>query len=156
MTVYVDETADEKRKRLAREASQRYRAAHPERVKENARAAYAADPQRAMDRHRRWYQENKGKPAVKAKSRALARKSYQPRRERQILEATGGQTRPSSCSVCGGSGRICFDHCHASGAFRGWLCHHCNLILGHAKDDSALLRKLADYLDRSTTTGDSV
>jgi Recombination endonuclease VII len=42
---------------------------------------------------------------------------------------------------------IHIDHDHATGAVRGILCHHCNLILGHAKDDPAVLRRLADYID---------
>jgi hypothetical protein len=35
--------------------------------------------------------------------------------------------------------------------FRGYLCHHCNLVLGHAADDPALLRVLADYLEHPDT-----
>lgn len=142
---------DEERKRRARDASKKYRARHPERVKENSRARYKADPQRAMNRQKRWRASNSSDEVAKDKARALARKSYAPRRERQIHHATGGQKRPSTCSICGKGGRICFDHCHATGDFRGWPCHHCNLILGHAKDDSALLRKLAEYLDRFNT-----
>jgi hypothetical protein len=64
--------------------------------------------------------------------------------------------RPERCEVCnaqrcnGKKGRkrvrICYDHCHLSGLFRGWLCDDCNHILGLAKDDPQRLRKLARYL----------
>jgi hypothetical protein len=49
----------------------------------------------------------------------------------------------------------CYDE--IEGVFRGWLCHHCNLILGHAQDNPGTLRLLADYIERSllqTAQGD--
>lgn len=56
------------------------------------------------------------------------------------------------CAVCGsepGEGkRLHVDHDHGSGAIRDLLCGPCNHALGHAKDDPAKLRALADYLER--------
>lgn len=40
------------------------------------------------------------------------------------------------------------DHDHASGAVRELLCSACNLGIGKFKDDPALLRAAADYIDR--------
>jgi hypothetical protein len=40
------------------------------------------------------------------------------------------------------------DHCHASGKIRGILCHHCNVILGHAKDSASKLQACVGYLNR--------
>lgn len=63
-----------------------------------------------------------------------------------------GRPRPSCCELCHepGYGRkpaIVFDHDHATGKPRGWLCDRCNKMLGMARDDERLLRKLADYLE---------
>jgi hypothetical protein len=38
------------------------------------------------------------------------------------------------------------DHNHTNGKIRGILCHSCNLILGHAKDNPTVLESLAYYL----------
>lgn len=56
--------------------------------------------------------------------------------------------RPLECTVCGSNKRICFDHNHKTGYFRGWLCNSCNVALGCVNDDADLLRKLANYLER--------
>lgn len=55
------------------------------------------------------------------------------------------------CAICetdkpGGRGAFHVDHCHSTGVVRGLLCHHCNLALGHLKDDPALLLKAIAYL----------
>jgi hypothetical protein len=44
--------------------------------------------------------------------------------------------------------RLAVDHCHSTGKVRGLLCSACNKGIGHLKDDPALLRKAADYLER--------
>ncbi len=45
------------------------------------------------------------------------------------------------------------DHDHVSGKTRSILCHHCNLALGHAKDNPKLLRKMADYIESYNEAG---
>jgi hypothetical protein len=76
------------------------------------------------------------------------RRQWREYKTRKLLVATKGRVKPSVCDVCGNGGKICFDHSHAHGNFRGWLCNRCNLILGHAKDNPEILRKLATYLEQ--------
>jgi len=79
----------------------------------------------------------------------------------QRKENIAGRKKPDYCEVCGeletatkrGSKkeltrRLCFDHDHNTGNFRGWICNRCNTILGYAKDTPDVLRKLADYLEK--------
>jgi hypothetical protein len=61
-----------------------------------------------------------------------------------------------TCNICdtrdsrGRWGGLHIDHDHATGVVRGVLCNDCNLGLGRFRDEPALLRKAADYLERST------
>jgi hypothetical protein len=56
------------------------------------------------------------------------------------------------CEGCGTKGtlghrgRVCIDHCHTTGAFRGFLCGSCNKAAGHVRDDPDRLEALARYL----------
>lgn len=52
------------------------------------------------------------------------------------------------CVVCGSRSRIVYDHSHATGLFRGWLCNACNVALGLVRDDPVRLRALAEYLEK--------
>lgn len=53
------------------------------------------------------------------------------------------------CLVCGKDldRDINVDHCHETGAIRGLLHRRCNSLLGHAKDDPAVLRRAVEYLE---------
>jgi hypothetical protein len=44
--------------------------------------------------------------------------------------------------------QLTLDHDHVTGRYRGLICSECNLALGHTKDDPALLRRMADYVER--------
>lgn len=60
------------------------------------------------------------------------------------------------CGICGCEGdsprvkqkNFCVDHSHNTRAVRGILCDSCNLILGYANDDVALLKKCITYLEK--------
>ena len=67
------------------------------------------------------------------------------------LEKLAGKKKSTKCEICGDSSRICFDHDHKTGEFRGWICWKCNLALGMVKDNNKLLIKLAKYLQKHET-----
>lgn len=58
-----------------------------------------------------------------------------------------------ACAICkvaeNGGKRWHTDHCHTSGVVRGILCSHCNLMLGHARDNAVVLRLAADYIENT-------
>lgn len=47
------------------------------------------------------------------------------------------------CLICAERSATDLDHNWATGAVRGYLCHGCNVMLGHRKEDAGLLRRLA-------------
>jgi hypothetical protein len=51
------------------------------------------------------------------------------------------------CDLCGRAEKLVIDHCHKTSAFRGVLCNSCNIALGLLRDDPALLRKAATYVE---------
>lgn len=66
-----------------------------------------------------------------------------------LYKAQGGL-----CKICGKPdntkrGCLHIDHCHSTGVVRGLLCHHCNLMLGNAHDDTSTLQKAIAYLANS-------
>lgn len=65
---------------------------------------------------------------------------------RARVEARAATPRPERCDICGEQARTVFDHCHATGKFRGWLCERCNLTLGKVEDSTELLAKMISYL----------
>lgn len=72
------------------------------------------------------------------------------RRRRQRLIDKAGRVA-GACDVCGrdmtcGKRGAAYDHNHATGEFRGWLCGGCNLALGNAGDNPEILDRLAAYL----------
>lgn len=55
---------------------------------------------------------------------------------------------PNECEVCGSTTRLCIDHDHITGKFRGVLCQSCNLALGHLHDNPDIIVKLLNYLTK--------
>lgn len=58
------------------------------------------------------------------------------------------------CDICNcppedrdSKGRLCIDHDHETGKFRGLICRKCNLALGNMDDNAAWLRQAAEYLE---------
>lgn len=67
----------------------------------------------------------------------------------QLLASQDGR-----CPGCGtdepGAKGWCIDHCHKGGHVRALMCFRCNLVVGQAGEDPAILRALADWLERQT------
>lgn len=52
------------------------------------------------------------------------------------------------CELCESTENLKVDHDHKTMKIRGVLCHHCNVAIGHMRDDPERLRRAADYLER--------
>jgi len=52
----------------------------------------------------------------------------------------------SECQICGSTDKLCYDHCHTTGKFRGVLCRSCNSAIGLLGDTKESLYKAYKYL----------
>jgi RNase P subunit RPR2 len=87
-----------------------------------------------------YWQKNKKKQEDK-RLRRLYKISLQTLTELKMLQN-------GRCLICNNEAALMVDHCHNSGEFRGLICRHCNLILGHAKDNIVTLQNSINYLQR--------
>jgi Recombination endonuclease VII len=96
------------------------------------------------------------KPENRAKRRVWQRQYDKRTRDLQLI-AKASRPRPINCESCGDAtegthrSKLCFDHHHDTGRFRGWLCYRCNSALGFLLDDPQRIAALAAYL-RGTMT----
>lgn len=128
-----------------------YKQAHPEYNREQVRQYRAKNPAKVK--------ETKQTSDAKHPAR---RRAY---RLKELYDLTLEEVAAMAvaqgnlCAVCGtddpGSRGIrmtwVVDHDHASGRVRGLLCARCNRGLGLLKDDPAVLRAAADYVERHRT-----
>jgi len=68
-----------------------------------------------------------------------------------FIKKNAPRPKPEQCEVCGTFGKdfkkgLCYDHCHKTGKFRGWLCTRCNTALGLVKENSETLLALVEYI----------
>jgi hypothetical protein len=118
-----------------------YYAANREKIIADQKARDAANPEarRARDKKR----APKKMLADNARRYGLTVEQYH-----QMLENQRGL-----CAIClepptsGRGKKLYIDHDHKTGKVRGLLCHHCNMILGYAKDSSVRLTECINYLD---------
>ncbi len=106
-------------------------------------------PTKGKARYRRFHDKNPGAGTEwSRKSRLKAAYGIDISRYEQMFEEQGG-----CCALCGAhqdtlSRRLNVDHDHASQIVRRLLCGGCNTALGSFRDDPALLRQAAAYIER--------
>lgn len=132
----------------------KYREAHKENNREYAREYRKKYPERIKEMGEKWRNNNRQKltedsriykklhPDKVAISKAKSRKIILEK-----IELSVSRKKPDKCEICNRGGRICFDHDHKNGKFRGWICYRCNLALGLMEDNVHLLKKLIKYLE---------
>tara|TARA_R110002072_G_C7617892_1_gene505648 strand:+ start:98 stop:529 length:432 start_codon:yes stop_codon:yes gene_type:complete len=56
--------------------------------------------------------------------------------------------KSTNCGICKEvlGKKKCIDHCHSSGNVRGLLCHNCNVMIGHGRDNISTLTAAIEYL----------
>jgi hypothetical protein len=124
------------------EYMEKYRAEHPELVKESVRTWKARNPDKVKSSRRATY--------------LRATFGLEPKQVDDLIKQQGGV-----CAICGnaetliGNGgeirELCVDHCHATGVIRGVLCSACNGLLGYCRDNVNTLQAAITYLKVANT-----
>ena len=126
-----------------------YRKKNPEKRRADNRKWYKKNREHIRAQGRKWDRENRFAAALHSSRSDAKRRGYQPcnaTKEELALAFTG------YCAACGKSEeengmRLALDHCHRTGAARGFLCNKCNLALGMLGDSAETLRALADLVE---------
>jgi hypothetical protein len=125
-----------------------------------------ANPEKRQKTERAYRKKNAEKIAAQKKMwKGKNRDKHRESNRRWKLKRFGGEdtfsrlfaAQAGKCAICftekGSSTgkdnrRLAVDHCHNTKVVRGLLCGNCNRMLGLAKDDPALLKRAAKYLER--------
>jgi hypothetical protein len=149
-----------------------------EKLRERGRAFYHANKEERDKKTKAYHEKNKeyykeyrrawvakNRDYLNARARGCPKKRYRGRtydlrkkynlsREQldsMIAECEG---RCPCCKTIFGTlreSRPSVDHSHLTGKVRGVLCWRCNILIGHANDQPAILRACARYLKRFTS-----
>ena len=110
------------------------------------RKVRAENPEKVKSQEARYRAHNR----EERKEKQRVRQKRYSERMKTVQNVLAGRKRPDQCEICEKSDvKICYDHCHKTGSFRGWLCLRCNSALGLVGDDVKILSKLIDYLKES-------
>lgn len=102
------------------------------------------------NKNREWRNKNPGKARISAKYSKM-KSNYGLTKDQylNLYSETNG-----CCFICGEHESLFkrglhVDHCHTTGMIRGLLCSNCNTALGKFKEDSIILEKAIQYLNRT-------
>lgn len=142
-------TPEEKRQR-ARERHRKYYEANRERILERNRAQAKANPGKITARVAAWNKANPERArALRLKANLKHKYGITPADFSRMVTEQAAQ-----CACCRDAldflrpHTIHIDHCHATGRIRGVLCHSCNKMLGHAKDEIKRLAAAIEFFAR--------
>ena len=126
------------RKQYQREYQRQYREKNKEKLYE-----YNKMLSEKNSEHLKEYQKNYYSSKQKYKRYGIDREEYESLIHKQN----------NKCLICDVSfndeNEIRIDHDHNTNIVRGLLCHHCNCGLGHFKDDTNVLTKAINYLNKT-------
>ncbi len=125
-----------------------------EKRRERARAYYQKTAEARRAWARAWYKANVDRKKENSKS-YRERQKESKRRQEGLEQPT--RDAPAACECCGAARAewlvgytLCYDHCHKTGKFRGWLCRKCNTGIGKLGDTLDGVQRAIKYLQENS------
>jgi hypothetical protein len=88
-------------------------------------------------------EHRRSKPELVRKANLKACYGLSPEKYDQMVD-----DQNNSCAICRTNNiKLFVDHNHSTGTVRGLLCHHCNSMLGYAKEDPTIMVRGVQYLN---------
>ena len=109
--------------------------------KESNHKWYVKNAERLKQKQAQWQKEN---PELRRTQQNRLRWRKMGVSVEQVESAR--KTQSNCCAICNKSTKLYVDHSHKTNTFRGLLCNHCNVGLGHFFDSVELLQKAVEYL----------
>lgn len=113
-------------------------------VRQNSAAYYAS---KGPGYYKRWRSANADKVLVTQRRHHLKKRGMSEADYQALLERQNGVC--ATCPQPPGKKRLAVDHDHDTDVIRGLLCSKCNTAIGLLNDDPALIRRVADYVERN-------
>jgi len=103
---------------------------------------------------KKWVKNNRHKRVIYMRNARLRLKyKINPEDYAKLHAAQDGKCalceRPETKTIKGVTFKLCVDHDHITGRVRSLLCNACNRAIGLLLDDPVILRKAADYIEKS-------
>lgn len=124
------------------EQAKKYRARHPDRVRETNRIQHARRNKAAHNAEMREWRKNNPRAAKNADLKKVYGISID--RYEEMLKQQHGV-----CAVCKEPNKrraLAVDHCHETGLVRGLLCDPCNRALGFLRECPERINALREYI----------
>ena len=124
------------------------------------------DPTKRREYARQYYQDNKEKAKINSKNyrennkekvkacRKVTSKKYRVEKTYGISIEEYNECMATSdvCEKCGTVEKLCYDHDHTTGFFRGVLCSSCNAAIGLLGDNIKGVEEALEYLKNKEST----
>lgn len=115
-----------------------YKAANAEAMREAVHTWYSKkNKERARNNARAWRAKNRETVRAQGRKKAWKRNG--------VAEPTA-EMRSGECPICLRNVALVWDHDHATGETRGWICNCCNRALGQLGDTFQAVLRAAEYL----------
>jgi hypothetical protein len=142
---------------------------HPGLINKRARSRYYENSEAGKLKSREWRKRNSDKMSANYKKWRDSRDRFEVALKQSHIASIAGGYKPCSatveeireaftgkCYICGVmesdcNKKLCLDHCHETGAMRGWLCHKHNAMLGFANESVDILEIACEYLNNAKT-----